>query len=364
SGAAGARFGFLPSLHAVDRSSRGAEYFPLSICLLLLFTGERVWLYVAAILVLAVGDAFAALIGGRYGVIHYEVQGGRKTLEGSLVFFIIAFLAILLPTLLMTDLPRAVCVLAAAPVAILVTFFEAISLRGSDNLFVPLGTAVILDGLTRQPLAEIVYQNLSLAGICIGLVALAWRLPYFNPGSTMALILFTYGTWAVGGWEWALPAFFGTAVYLASWAAVEPMKKAPPIQVQTTLRALATPFVFVALVGGTGERELLTTPYLAASAAVLAVAAADPLHRLGALKGRRRDAVALGAGAAALVIAPVRIASPGLVQASALLGIPALLIPMCWVVLRHECRRHGAPLAEWSAPRFLLSWAVAVPFLW
>ena len=135
---AGAKLGFLKSLHGVARRSRGAEYYPLAVCLVFVLTRGRPWLYLSAVLVLAVADAFAALIGSRYGVVRYEVENETKSLEGSLVFLVIAFLAIHLPVLLMTDLPRPVCVLAALLVAALVTGFEAVSLEGADNLFVPL----------------------------------------------------------------------------------------------------------------------------------------------------------------------------------------------------------------------------------
>jgi phytol kinase len=120
--AGAARLGLLKSLHGVERRSRGAEYYPLAVFLVLVLAGERTWLYVAAVLVLAVADGFAALVGSRYGVVRYGVEdGGRKSLEGSLVFFLLAFLAIHLPTLLMSDLPRPITVLAAVLVALLVT---------------------------------------------------------------------------------------------------------------------------------------------------------------------------------------------------------------------------------------------------
>ena len=125
-----ARTDLLPSLHDVERKSRGVEYYPLAVALTFFLTQGRPWLYLAALLVLAIGDASAALVGSRYGRIRYEVEQSEKSLEGSAVFLLVAFLAIHLPMLLMTDLPRPICVLAALLVAILVTGFEAISLEG------------------------------------------------------------------------------------------------------------------------------------------------------------------------------------------------------------------------------------------
>jgi hypothetical protein len=142
------------------------------------------------VLVLAVGNAFAALIGSRYGVIRYEVEDETKSLEGSLVFLVIAFLAIHLPTLQMTDLSRPVCVLAALLVAALVTGFEAIALEGADNLFIPLAVVIILGKITTKPLSEVVYhdwtawrflRSFAAAGAILGLQALG-AIPPGGPG--------------------------------------------------------------------------------------------------------------------------------------------------------------------------------------
>ena len=123
----------------------------------------------------------------------------------------IAFLAIHLPTLLLTDLPRPVCVLAALLVAALVTGFEAISLEGADNLFVPLAVVVILGKITTKPLSEVVFQNLSLLAICLAVGLVVWRFRSFNVGGAITFILFAYGTWSLGSWVWALPVFVGFA---------------------------------------------------------------------------------------------------------------------------------------------------------
>ena len=108
------------------RRTRGSEYYPLSVCLLFFLTQEQPWLYVASMLVLAVADAGAALIGMRYGRIRYGVEQETKSLEGSLAFMAIAFAAILIPMTVMTDLPLAVCLGSALLVALLVTGFEAV----------------------------------------------------------------------------------------------------------------------------------------------------------------------------------------------------------------------------------------------
>ncbi|HEX9670435.1 MAG TPA: hypothetical protein VGC93_13260 [Thermoanaerobaculia bacterium] len=357
---AAARLGLLASLHGVERPSRGAEYYPLAIFLVLLLAGERTWLYLAAILVLAVADAFAALVGSRYGVVRYQVQDESKTLEGSLVFLLIAFLAIHLPTLLMTDLARPVCVLAAVLVAVLVTGFEAISLRGADNLFVPMAVVVVLGKITTKPLSEVVFQNLSLLGICLGIALLVRRLPYFNVGATIAVVLYAYGNWSLGSWQWALPVFAGLLVYLlARLRSAAASRHVPPVRVRTAARALLAPFLILVLANSSGRYEALFAPYVGASAAVLAFSLVGPVFRLELVRRRPRlvgaaAAAALGCAATCL---PVWLVQP--VAASAPAGIAALVLAATVWILELEWVDTERPTApEWSAARFLLCLAV------
>ena len=360
---AGSRFGFLKSLHGVARRSRGAEYYPLSVFLAFLMTPGRPWLYLSAVLVLAVGDAFAALIGSRYGVVRYEVEDDRKSLEGSLVFLVIAFLAIHLPTLLLTDLPRPVCVLAALLVAALVTGFEAISLEGADNLFVPLAVVVILGKITTKPLSEVVFQSLSLLAICLGVGLAVWRFRSFNVGGAITFILFAYGTWSLGSWVWTLPVFVGFAGYLASWLRFAPPGHGAGIKVRTVSRALLPPFTMLVLANSLARDELFFGPYLAASAAVLAFSLDTGVFRL-----ERRGSGALGAlglavlGTVLVVLGPCIVARR--LPLESLLAIFATTAVVTLANATIELRDPTLPRSrEWTAWRFLLSYAAAAAVL-
>jgi dolichol kinase len=356
---AGGRFGFLKSLHGIGRRSRGAEYYPLSVFLVFLMTPGRPWLYLAAVLVLAVGDAFAALIGSRYGVIRYEVEDERKSLEGSLVFLVIAFLAIHLPVLLLTDLPRPVCVLAALLVAALVTGFEAISLEGADNLFIPLAVVVILGKITTKPLSEVIFQNLSLLAICLGVGLAAWRFRSFNVGGAITFILFAYGTWSLGSWIWTLPVFLGFAGYLAAWSRFAPPGHGSGLKVRTVARALLPPFSMLVLANSLARDELFFAPYLAASAAVLAFSLDTGVFRL-----ERRRSGPLAALGVALLGAALAVVGPCIGHWQApwkpLLAILAATAVATLANAAIELRDPAASRSrDWTAWRFLLSFAAA-----
>ena len=356
---AGSRFGFLKSLHGVTRRSRGAEYYPLSVFLVFLMTQGRPWLYLSAVLVLAVGDAFAALIGSRYGVVRYEVEDEKKSLEGSLVFLVIAFLAIHLPTLLLTDLPRPVCVLAALLVAALVTGFEAISLEGADNLFIPLAVAVILGKITTKPLSEVVFQNLSLLVMCLGIGLAVWRFRSFNVGGAITFILFAYGTWSLGSWIWTLPVLVGFAGYLAARWRFAPPEYGSGLKVRIIARALLPPFTMLLLANSLRRDETFFAPYLAASAAVLAFSLDNGVFRI-----ERRRSWGLGALGIALLGTVLAVLGPWIATRHAppetLVAILATAGVVTLINTAIERRYPELPRSrDWTAWRFLLSFVAA-----
>ena len=264
----GAETGSLQSLHRVKRRSCGSEYYPLSIFLLFILSDGRPWLYVASLLVLAMADGFAALIGIRYGRIRYEVENETKSLEGSMAFMLIAFLAIVIPLTTMTNLPAAICVWSALLVAILVTGFEAICLTGTDNLFVPLATCVVLSKITTKPLAEIVYQNASLIGL-LCLVALpVRRVRSLNVGGALTLVLFVYGCWSLGSERWAYPVLIAFGLYLL---AARSMPLDVSLKVAVVFRAVLAPLLVLVVSNMYHRNDELYAPFVVSIATVLAL---------------------------------------------------------------------------------------------
>jgi dolichol kinase len=365
--ALGGHYGFLKGLHGIGRKSRGAEYYPLSVCLVFWITQGRPWLYLSAVLVLAVADAFAALVGSRYGVVRFEVEDETKSLEGSLVFLLIAFLAIHLPALLMTDLPRPVTVLAALLVAALVTGFEAVSLQGADNLFVPLAVVVVLGKITTKPTSEVVFQNLSLLGICLAVALIVWRSRSLNVGGAITFILFAYGLWSLGDWQWALPAFCGFATYVAGWYLAAPpgptpgSRHASGIKVRLMTRALLIPFTPLALANSFHGYAAAYGPYLAASGAVLAFSLDTGVYRLERRQGSRALAtLGLGTLAALVTAVPVWLLQDG-VAPSALAAVAAAVVLATLANTAIERQDAEARRSrEWTAWRFLLAAAAGV----
>ncbi len=363
--AMGARWKFLKCLHSVGRKTRGSEYYPLAILFLYLMAADRPWLYLSGLLVLGVADAFSALIGSSYGRIRFEVEDEKKSVEGSLVFLVIAFLAIHLPMVLMTDLPRETCVLTALLTAILVTGIESISLHGTDNLFIPVGVYVILDKSIQVPPSETVTQLASLLGWILFLGFLTWRTRSLNVGGAIVFILFAYGAWALGSWVWALPPLLGFLLYITIRTLFPPPAGHRTfVRVVTVTQSHIPLLLILAYANATREYALLQGPYVASYTVMVALAVWTYLLWLKIVPPayRRVGTLLVGVLAWGVVAIPTWCflgTSP-----ATLLSTLAVCLPLA---LAHDLSTGPEGAVDinrlWNAPRFLLTCAAGLAIL-
>lgn len=208
------RLGLLASVHSVERKSEGGFWYPVAVLLVYLLARGQPVFYLISILALVVADALAAVLGAEYGRRIYTVETDRRSLEGSAVFFFATFLIAHLPLLLLTRIDPPVSVLVALQIAVIVTQFEAISLRGNDNLLVPLATYFLLIKLTPRSVEHLVHQIGAQFVIIavIGAAALAARSLTFS--GSLALMLFMYGLYSLGGPEWVVAPGVAFATFL------------------------------------------------------------------------------------------------------------------------------------------------------
>jgi len=204
------RLGWLQSVHGVERKSDGAIYHPIAIysCFLYSQILNQPMFYVISILILAISDALAALVGKSYGANEYLVEvGTRKTVEGSITFFLTSFLITHLILLLTTQTGRAESVLIALLISLIVTIFEGVSLKGADNLFIPLGTMFILSKNISPTIEGLSFQLFALIGFLIGYLIL--MLPYKRIGFSGVILLglINYVIWALLGNPYAIILF-------------------------------------------------------------------------------------------------------------------------------------------------------------
>ena len=156
-----AQAGIGSTLHGVERKSYGDIFLAIAVGLSLFLAEDQLYLYVLPIAVLTLADAAAALAGTSYGSRFFRVEDGQKSLEGCVVFFSVTLLLSIICLMLMTSFDPINIILLALMVAGFGTLVEAVSWRGFDNLFLPLGILVFLASHASRD----VWDLLTLAGL-------------------------------------------------------------------------------------------------------------------------------------------------------------------------------------------------------
>ncbi len=137
-------------------STPGTVYFAVSITILfcLLWRNDAhdyVHIAVAATMAMTLGDAFAGIIGKRYGKKKFSVFGAEKSWLGTAAMAIFSFIGIYFAFYVLNTMRPVINDLFY--VALAGTFFatlaEAVSPGGTDNLSVPLITGAFLYLLLR-----------------------------------------------------------------------------------------------------------------------------------------------------------------------------------------------------------------------
>lgn len=352
------RMGLLRSVHGVARASLGDLLFPVGVMLLFLVGRSQPMLYLVGLSYMVVSDALAALIGRHYGRATYEVERQRRSVEGSITFFVVSFLAAHLILLLATDVPREASVLVALQLAILATCFEAISLGGNDNLFVPVITCLLVMRLVEVP-PEILARDL-LAQLTIGgtVAYLAIRTGFAGTAGVITLGLFLYGAYALGGLLWLAPPVLVAGTYILArrwyWGGVEPPDR--HFQVVAVFHVVAVGasiYLEAAWLDATGgwrggsAADAFFLPYLGAAAGQLAIMIYT-LWRPWSAPGEILDPGLLPVVLAGAIVAPLAAFATGR-ELAALLWI--LATPLVTLVLYRRARNGvGWPRHEpWHA---------------
>ena len=210
------RLGLLKGMHGTNRRSYGTVYYPLSfLILVLLFWDSFPQIITISILVLALSDAAAAIVGENISVPHiYNLTSDRKSIEGSIAMFVTTFIvvgALLFASAQLDVYPAfnlnrpAMIVLIALSSSLFATAWEAISSKGLDNLTIPLSVAFVLDyvlvGLPHH------HNEQFLVGIALALAfaAASYALRFLSASGSVGTFLLATIVFGVGGWQWTVP---------------------------------------------------------------------------------------------------------------------------------------------------------------
>lgn len=128
------------AIHSVQRPTLGELCFALAVGLVAVMTHDK-WIYMAALLQMSLADGFAAVMGVRYGRQSYLVFSHRKSLVGTITFFVTS-LAILIAYSHLASAHLGVAFVIG--VAALAAIIENLAVAGLDNLVVPIIIAFLL----------------------------------------------------------------------------------------------------------------------------------------------------------------------------------------------------------------------------
>ncbi len=148
------RFRLLPALDD-DPANLGTVFFPISFAALLAVffrpgaPNDEAFVAVAGLLAMALGDAAAAIFGKRYGTRRYTILGHSRTMEGSMAMFLVTGVAVAVVLNTMAGFSWHPAIAFGLVTGTAAAGIEAVCPFGSDNLFVPLGTAAVLWALVQ-----------------------------------------------------------------------------------------------------------------------------------------------------------------------------------------------------------------------
>lgn len=107
-------------------------------------------LVIASILAWGIGDAFAALIGKKFGKhkIKDRFTDGKKSYEGTLAMFVSSFVTVTVVMTLHGGLSTAGYIIIPLVTAAISAIAELYSKNGLDTVICPVASMIVVDGLT------------------------------------------------------------------------------------------------------------------------------------------------------------------------------------------------------------------------
>jgi phytol kinase len=136
----------LPSVHSVNRKTYGSVLFPSGVIACVIAGGGNSYglIFFIPLATMIYSDTLAAVVGVNYPVKTYKVFGHLKSIGGSAAFLISAFLVYIVVIFFFKGNISTGDLLKAILFSIIITIIEAISVRGLDDLTIPLASIAFL----------------------------------------------------------------------------------------------------------------------------------------------------------------------------------------------------------------------------
>jgi uncharacterized protein (TIGR00297 family) len=201
----------LQGMHGTKRQTYGTVYYPISFVLLvLLLWDNHKLILVISMLIMALSDACAAIVGENVKKpVLLKFGPESKSLQGSLTMFGATFIVVLLSLFLLPQLATKfysplIIAWTAIVVGVIATASEAVSKGGSDNLSVPLLSAFALFFMLNNSVPEL--SAFSWGMLLAVLVAImSYKFKFLDAGGSVTTFLLATVVFGVGRWAFSLP---------------------------------------------------------------------------------------------------------------------------------------------------------------
>ena len=210
------RYNLFKMMHGTKRRTYGTVFYPISFIILTatLWDNNKLIL-VASMLIMALADATAAIVGENIKKPKVlRIGSEQKSVQGSIAMFLVSFFIVITCCLVAVqigqlDFSIARILFVSIIVGIVATLAEVLSVKGSDNLSVPLGSAFVLYFMLNESLQAGYTFTLGMV-IALAIAIISYRLRFLSSSGSVALILLGTLVFGVGGWTFAGPilAFF------------------------------------------------------------------------------------------------------------------------------------------------------------
>lgn len=350
-------------LAGVQRHTVGEFCFVASFCLLFWLSKGDKLLYGVPLLVLAIADTAAAIVGMAYGKYHFTAWKGRKSLEGSVAFFFAAFFCVHVPVLLFTDTPRPESLLIAVNLAMMVMMAELAAWWGLDNLIIPLfGYALLRSFLPME--------GVQLAQHLAFLLSVSLFIRFWRHRTTLAddalfgTSLWGYVVWALADWHWFLSPFLLLLAY-TSVSERMPANFGRTFNFPVALANIAPGLIWLLLYRASGQEEFFY-PFTVVFAADLAIIALVR-HCYALPQSSRVEVVAHNAGKGVLLLTPIILIRDGFTVSAALhaaVGAAAVVVAAAiFAWLQPDLVRYPVGTPRWLRQAVIVTGSSALALL-
>ncbi len=185
------------------RETYGTVFFPIAYLILVILCWERYQeILVISILVMALADTAAALVGKRYGAHPYHFTRERKSVEGTVAMFIVTVLVVFFSLMVSSKHSIAERLWTALVVGVIATAVESLSSYGSDNLTIPISISFVLFLMLNATEAMRTSFTLGLA-LAGGVAILSYRAAFLSGSGAVATFLMGTIIFGIGQLKWS-----------------------------------------------------------------------------------------------------------------------------------------------------------------